>query len=345
MTGAPAALQVAIRPYRDDDEPAVLRLMHAALGAGPTGDRRAELFRWKHLDNPFGRSLMLVAEAEGGSIVGLRAFLRWRLRSGARVLRAVRAVDTATHPDYQGRGIFTRLTREAVEALRGEVDLVFNTPNERSLPGYLKMGWRTVGRLPILVAVRRPLRVVGGITRVRGDGAPRRPRPAVDAEPVARALADRDRLANLLERAAILDRRIATDRDTGYLDWRYGRAPLLDYRAVREEDGGVLRGLAVFRVRPRGPLWEATVAEVIVPAGDVRTAARLLRRVRAATAVDHVAASFPAGTPAAGAARRVGFLRVPGGPTLVVNPLRADLRPDPHRPESWAVGLGDMEVF
>ena len=77
---------------------------------------------------------MLVAEADG-RIVGLRAFMRWEFAAGDRRFRAVRAVDTATHPDYQGQGIFSRLTLEALDALRDQADFVFNTPNEKSLPG------------------------------------------------------------------------------------------------------------------------------------------------------------------------------------------------------------------
>ena len=74
-----------------------------ALGGGPAGSRPAEFFRWKHLENPFGRSFMLVAEADG-RIVGLRAFMRWEFVAGDGAFRAVRAVDTATHPDYPGAG-------------------------------------------------------------------------------------------------------------------------------------------------------------------------------------------------------------------------------------------------
>ena len=67
--------------------------------------------------------------------------------AGRSTLRAVRAVDTATHPDHQGRGLFTALTLHALEACRAEgVAFVFNTPNDVSRPGYLKMGWREVGR-------------------------------------------------------------------------------------------------------------------------------------------------------------------------------------------------------
>ena len=70
-------------------------------------------------------------------------------RRGGSTLHAVRAVDTATHPDHQGRGLFTALTMHALEACRAEgVAFVFNTPNAQSRPGYLKMGWREVGRPP-----------------------------------------------------------------------------------------------------------------------------------------------------------------------------------------------------
>ena len=151
------AAGVDVRPYRDADEQAVLGLLNDALGGGPAGTRPAEFFRWKHLENPFGRSFMLVAEADG-RIVGLRAFMRWEFVAGDRRFRAVRAVDTATHPDHQGKGIFSRLTLEALDSLRDQADFVFNTPNEKSLPGYLKMGWSVVGRVPIRIRVRRPIR-------------------------------------------------------------------------------------------------------------------------------------------------------------------------------------------
>jgi predicted N-acetyltransferase YhbS len=96
-----------------DDESEVLALLDAALGAGPAGARPVAFFRWKHFENPFGPSFMLVAEADE-QVVGLRAFMRWEFVAEGRRFRAVRAVDTATHPDYQGRGIFSALTRQAI---------------------------------------------------------------------------------------------------------------------------------------------------------------------------------------------------------------------------------------
>jgi GNAT superfamily N-acetyltransferase len=335
-----AAQELAVRPYHDADEPSVLALLRAALGGGPAGIRSAAFFRWKHLENPFGRSFLIVAEADG-RIVGLRAFLRWRFQTADRIVEAVRAVDTATHPDYQGRGVFSRLTRRALEELRGEADLVFNTPNAASLAGYLKMGWSVVGHIPVRLRIRRP---VSFARHVRGHGS-LRPAPTVDAAPASVALRDRAAVADLLERSERPSERLFTPRTTEYLQWRYGREDVMPYRVITEEREGQFRGLAIFRVRSRGALWESMLTELIVPAGDSRTAGQLLRRVVRAAATDHLTSSFHSGSMVGRTAMRAGFVRLPRGVTLAANRLRDDLRPDPTDLRSWALTLGDVEVF
>ncbi len=339
---------VTTRRFRPEDGSAVLELLRASLGEGPGGDRSAAFFRWKHLENPFGSSFMLLAEADG-RIVGLRAFMRWRFEAGGVSIPAVRAVDTATHPDHQGRGIFSRLTLEALDALREDTAIVFNTPNEKSLPGYLKMGWGTVGRVPIGVRVRRPARFLAA----RGGRAVRAPEMdepiEVGAAPAGRVLASAGDLDGLLAVSGPASwsgsGAIATPRTRRYLEWRYGEAPLLDYRAIVEEGAHGPDGLAIFRVRRRGSLRESTVSEVIVRAGDRATAGRLLRRVGRAARVDHVACAFPIRSVERAAAVRSGFLRSPGGMLLVARPLGDGLVPDPMDLRSWALTVGDLEVF
>ena len=136
-----------IRPATAADREAIVALLGASLGWGDD-DRYRALYAWKHETNPFGPSPAWVVD-DGGDVVAVRLFMRWEFCRGGRRLRAVRAVDTATHPSHQGKGLFTALTLHALEACRADgVDFVFNTPNEQSRPGYLKMGWREVGRLP-----------------------------------------------------------------------------------------------------------------------------------------------------------------------------------------------------
>jgi hypothetical protein len=344
MSETSAGTDLLVRAYDDRDEAEVLDLIRGSLGGGPAGRRPPEYFRWKHLANPFGRSFMIVAEAEG-RIIGFRALMRWRFQANDREIAAVRPVDTVTHPEERGRGVFSRLTRSALDSLQGEVDLVFNTPNANSLPGYLKMGWQVTGEIPVSVRVRKPARFLGGkLRRGREPSAPTS-RPAVDAPSAADALADGPRVAALLEGAERPTSGWSTPRSVEFLRWRYGDAPLLDYHAVSVERGGDLAGLAFFRPRAEGSLWGLSVGELIVAPGDVDTARGLLRAARGAADVAYVAATFPAGSAAARAHRGPTTLRAPRGMTFVVNPLRPDLDPDPTALASWALSTGDVEVF
>lgn len=329
-------VELAIRPYEAQDQDRVLDLLSRALGGGPAGERPAEFFRWKHLDNPFGRSFMILAEADD-RVVGLRAFMRWRFLLRGRAVDAVRAVDTATDPDFQGRGIFTRLTLAALEELGGQAEMVFNTPNDKSLPGYLKMGWSVVGRIPVRVRVRRPVRFARGLRHLR-DEPPGGAGPPVDAVPVADAL--RDVGGASFWGPVVDDGRLATPKDEAFLLWRYAEAPLLDYRAVSIPG----RGLAIFRVRPRGRLWEATVAEVLTARGDVGAARKLLSLVARAAGVDHVTCAFPTGSGLERAARRAAYVRSPLGPVLAARRIEPS-EVDPTGMRAWALTLGDVEVF
>jgi hypothetical protein len=94
-----------IRPYTDSDLEPTLETLRAAMGEAPALVFDEALIRWKHLDNPFGRSIMLVADVDG-VIAGFRSFMRWDLVTPTgEMLRCVRAVDTATHPSFLRRGM------------------------------------------------------------------------------------------------------------------------------------------------------------------------------------------------------------------------------------------------
>jgi hypothetical protein len=205
------------------------------------------------------------------------------------------------------------------------------------------MGWTVVGTVPVRVRVRRPVRFLRHARSWRDDAPAEFRRPTTAAAAAGRALADPG-VELLLERAE-MGGGLATPRSLGFFRWRYADAPLLDYRAVGVGSSGALRALAIFRVRPRGALIEATVAELLCRAGDVAAARRALGRVARVSVADHVMCAFPPGSTAMRAARGAGFLPAPAGPTLVANPLGHRLHPDPRSPGSWSLAAGDLEVF
>lgn len=325
---------IEIRPYGPGDQPEMLALLQASLGWLPD-DQYAAYFAWKHEENPFGASPAWVAVSDG-RVVGLRTFMRWEFDRGGHHVRAVRAVDTATHPDYQGRGIFSRLTRSALEHLRAEgVAFVFNTPNSQSLPGYLKMGWLPVGKLAVFV---RP-RSLAVLPRLASARVPAE-RWATDTRvglPAADVTAERESMATLLaSQPARADGRLRTRRNPAYYAWRFGGFPALGYRAVLAGEGAE-DGVVFFRLRRRGGALEAVIGETLVPGGDRRRIASLLRRVVQDTGADY---GLRLG---GGGALRAGFLPLPRqGPLLVWREVNEHELPPLDR---WDLAMGDIELF
>ena len=147
---------------------------------------------------------------------------------------------------------------------------MFNTPNDQSRPGYLKMGWQVVGRVPVAVRPRGPRSLVA-MARARVP-ADKWSLPTAAGQPAIRVL-DQTEAVTALAGAAGDGRPaagggLATDRTVEHLPWRYRFAPL-HYRAV-VAPGGPAHGLAVFRLAPRGRAREATVCELLAP--DAATA-------------------------------------------------------------------------
>jgi len=319
-----------VRPARVDDHAAIVELAGAALGWRPD-EPNADLFRWKHVDGAFGPSHLWVAEADG-RLAAFRAMLRWRFRWAGDEVEAVRAVDTATHPDHQGRGLFRRLTLHAVEQLTAEgTAFVFNTPNANSRPGYLTMGWRTVGRVPVGVQVAS----VGSLVRLTKARVPA-DKWSLDTsagEPATSVLADGDGVAALLD-SLPAEPGLCTARSVEQLRWRYGAGPVR-YRIVLA-GSRVEQGLAVFRVRQRGAAVETTVADVLVPGGDPRVRRALVAGALRSTGGDYAIATQRAALDG----RQV---RLPGqGPILT---WRALARTDEPPADAWRLSLGDVELF
>lgn len=331
------------RAYQTGDEAAVLALLREVLGGGRGFDRSAAFWRWKHFENPFGPSLLTLAT--NGEIMGLRAFMRWEFRDHERTLRAVRAVDTATHPAARRGGVFSRLTAQAVDEARAAgVDVIFNTPNAVSLRGYLKLGWTSLGRLRLLVKVLRPLRIAAALV---GRPAPEDREPAAALPSIADLLGHGRALEGLLaENDRLTGAGLRTARSAGFLRWRYGQAPSLAYAAWWTGPEPAAAAAVVRRNRRRG-LREIMISDLWLGPDGAARAAGMLRELARAVPADYMVAYAAGGTPHARVLLRAGFLPVPRvGPYFTIRPLSAAAAPLAGAGlRAWRLALGDLEVF
>lgn len=298
----------------DTDLSDILKLCEVAL-RWPSDPRNEQLFRWKHLTNPFGPSPMWIATA-GERIVGFRAMMPWRFkRRDGSTVRAVRAVDTATHPDFQRQGIFSTLNTLAIDALTAEgIDFVFNTPNAESLPGYVKQGWVDLGPVP-LIARPAGLRGLVAMTSARAKAAKWSADLSVGVEPLT-----------VTSVAGAPFGEVTSDTTADFVRWRYSLGPVT-YRALAEAGSGL-----IVRVRQRGRAREFVVAHSW---GTEVVLSKLLTH-----ALHESGASYALAT--AGVPGKSAMLPIPAvGPHLAVRALASA----PPRMRDFGLSLGDVELF
>lgn len=314
-----------IREAKPTDVPEIVRVLKASLGEAdlPLSE---EIWNYKHVENPFGKSIALVA-VEDEEIIGVRAFMRWGWRFGGTTFHNYRAVDTATHPDHRGKGIFKKLTLQAVQiAKENGGDFIFNTPNDQSRPGYLKMGWQISGKIKVGVSPAW----LSFWKFWKGDQDYLLSHKTSSKELKSLCEAWNSKLGS--------GSGLFTPKSPEYLEWRYEKNPLQTYE-VYAGNGIYLAA----NVKKRKKIKELRIVECIFE--DEKTALKEVRKK-----IRGWSAKF--GVQVVSFSPQLMKLRGPLfsgsiGPILTTRDLNVKVaeRPQISDVEKWSYSLGDLELF
>ena len=307
-----------IRESTEADIPAIVALLKKSLGE-TSSPKTIDYWVWKHIYNPFGESMVLVAD-NNGQLIGVRAMMRWSWQKGKDVFNSLRAVDTVTHPDYQGKGIFSTLTQKIVNSAQEQgISFIFNTPNPKSLPGYLKLGWISEGKLKVGVSFL-PF-ILGSVSTT------------LVAFPDFSCLDDLCKRSNALQETA---NHLFTPKSPAYLKWRYIDNPFIKYFVYATPT----IFLAMY-IRKRKNITELRVAELIclgIKKEDRKKVKSLVRQWAYEKKANLIsfAPQFKSWMP--------GFaLSLPIGPILTTKKIKVVL--PSFKLVKMAYQLGDMELF
>lgn len=303
------------------DTPAIIELLKASLGESLI-PKSEQLWQWKHESNPFGPSPVIVAE-EDGELIGVRAFLRWEYINDGKIIKACRAVDTAVHPAHQGRGIFKQTTLNLVEEMKAEgIDLIYNTPNGKSMPGYLKMGWQKWGKLPLKMEFN--LNFSAKKSKVNPSNF--------------------DKIRDLIgqiEQAQDQKAGFTTHLLPGYISWRYEHCPLFPYQYLSDGKSYLL----FYRLKEGKLGLELRITDLFI-LGKITEAKKselnhALKLIQKETGVRFTSFSGLA-YPEQGALD-LGYLPILAiGPMVTLRELQPSFK---SLDENWRWSLGDLEVF
>ena len=173
--------------------------------------------------------------------------MRWEWKCGNQVYRTFRAVDTATHPSHQGKGIFKKLTLKAVDvAIENGDNFIFNTPNDQSRPGYLKMGWEQIDK--VKVALRPAYNSFWKFNRNDIDYS----------RNIQCSFDEIDQLCEEWNNELSTRKAFFTPKTAKFLSWRYEKNPLQQYEVYAKK--GLY--LAAY-IKKRKGLKELRISECI----------------------------------------------------------------------------------
>ncbi len=355
-TKAAATAAYHIRPYTPADARGVRAVIEAAYGE--SADPEA-VYNWWSGGCGVGATGYMVAEVDG-QVVGAQPMELFPYLDGPQELLGAVFTGVAVHPGFRRLGIFTALVRACeAEAWRRGAAFVTTMPNERSRPGFIKMGYQDLGRRHLLMRLLRPAALGGAFVpalgQVMGGMAGLGQRLIVRARgtqgiSVGEVKAPSEGWAALFQSTAARGGGPWIRRSSEWLRWRYVGMPLRSYRFFEAHDANSgLVAAAVTTQERRSRLQLAYVMELA--AKDDAAAGALLAVVYRALEGDgvHAVAAVVSSPAAVRTLHFAGLARVPSWAPVKRFYSVARFNPDRASPdrwksiEGWQQTLGDWD--
>ncbi|MBC7603792.1 MAG: GNAT family N-acetyltransferase [Ramlibacter sp.] len=338
-----AAKKWSVREATANDDAGLGELFRVVFGF----DRGDEHYHWKFRDNPAGPPIIALAEAEG-KIVGQYALWPTQLRLGTELVSGAQSLDTMTHPDFRGQGMFTVLAEECMRyaAARG-VEALYGFPNDNSQPGFVrKLDWDCTGLVPMWI---RPLRVSkhrrtpSWIGPVADLAALLLPRGRTRAFEMRAGSPSVDVIEGILAPWRAQKSICRVERSAAHFAWRFGPASGMRYTYVCAYRNDQLSAMGVWGIDIRN--GNAVLAEL--HSRDSAAAQAVLSAI-VDVAID---ANCPlllavSGRPSlASTLARCGFIRCGAIPFIVRKLTARTLGANVHTHSNWEVFGADLDTM
>lgn len=172
----------------------------------------ANIIEQRYLQNPVGDLCMYVA-LEDDRIVANYSVSPAHLQLGDKHIKCALSLNTMTHPDFVGKGLFVELAKRLYEELKQQgYRMVYGFPNYISNRTFCtKLGWKDIYEIPTLelVVVKELSHNPSNIISCSTFDVPQD-----------------------------TTNRLAVVKSVDYLNWRYKNKPYTDYYLVKTTNGG-----------------------------------------------------------------------------------------------------------
>ncbi|MGD0766148.1 MAG: GNAT family N-acetyltransferase, partial [Dehalococcoidia bacterium] len=235
--------------------------------------------QWQCERSPGGPAIATLARDGEGRLVGQEVTIPIRVTLNAREYPASLSLNTATDPEWRGRGIFGRLLRDVCEISAKEgIAFTYGFPNQSSYPIFLRTEFKDIGSVPLLIKPLNPRRLVQKATGNRLLATAAWPANLVWHQPAARP--NRPGQAEIVPVERFDDsftafwQRVKSRypvmvvRDAAYLNWRFVNVPLRQYACFAARAGDAVTGFIALRVAPVARFRAGLIVDLLVEDGE-----------------------------------------------------------------------------
>ncbi len=157
MDPKPPEIKFDIRPVIDNpaEVEKIVALFRDTMPEGPSW--KLDYIRWLYFENPVGP--IIGANAwDGPNLAAHYVVMPIRAAFHGTPVDAALSLNTATHPNYQRRGLFVRLAEATYEMARTQgLHHIIGVANANSTPGFLtKLKFQDVGPLDAVMSLGMP---------------------------------------------------------------------------------------------------------------------------------------------------------------------------------------------
>jgi Acetyltransferase (GNAT) domain len=327
------------RPITMDDTETITAIYSLCFGIKPS----EKYIRWRYLETLAGVSPTMLAFDKEICVGSYGVWPTKLLLDGKQILGA-QAIDSMTHPQYRGRGIFVEVAERCYRVLNQHgYQVLYGFPNDSAYPGRIRrLNWDHVSDIHHWV---RPIwflgtSYLGGLTAA--TSLFRRSSATIHGLHALTQPPDQDALAAMLRESVETRDICRVERSSQWFAWRYHADSGRNYQWISLYSGAVLKAVGIWRFDPVAR--RALLGELL---GNPQTFPAVLNCALSAAyqcraSMLDVFTNDPELLPLL---RSKGFIRRSAERFMVRSLTGMTLPANIHWPQAWRIFGGDFDFF
>lgn len=264
-----------IRRYKTGDEKQIIQLFLDVFGKPLGKTESSKHWKWEYRNNPNDRLDIILAVYEN-KIVGHYAVIPVKMKIGNKEYMTSLSLDTMTHRNHRGQGIFPTLAIKLYDVLgKNGIPITYGFPNAFSIRGFIKkLNWFEISDVPIYI---RPLNFIslfyhylknkflstfiGSITNFFNNLFLKEKKMSHNfkIEKIKIFGKEFDDLWELAKKEIT----IGVIRDRKYLNWRYFQKPEEKYDVFTIKNNEKLKGYIILKMEERFNLKIGLIMDIL----------------------------------------------------------------------------------